>query len=123
MTTWILMLTIVIGEVHTFWEKRPEIIENWFIARWMPLPVQQNVWLSAQQLNFILYFLAFYFYGKNCNRVNTSTVVTFIWFCVIDSAALFYNYKTFNYYIVYFLLALIWGVYYKYYFWKRFKTK
>lgn len=113
LTTWILFLTIVLGEVHTFWERQEPEVENWIIARYVPMIIQLNVKIAIDQVNFILYFIAAYFYGRYPNRINTITIKTFIWFMVIDMGMHFYNYKTYNYGYVYFLLALIWLTLYK----------
>lgn len=78
------------------------------------MTVQWNIKCAADQLNYILYFVAFLLYGKYHNNVNKSTAVTFICFMVLDAAMHFLNYKTFYYWVVYFLLAPIWSiVYYK----------
>lgn len=117
-TTWILLLTIVLGEVHTFWERQEPEVENWIIARYVPMTIQWNVKIAIDQLNYILYFVAAFYYGRYPNRFNKITIKTFIWFMAIDMGMHFYNYKTFNYGYVYFILALIWLTLYK---WERVK--
>lgn len=112
-TTWILLLTIALGEVHTFWERRDPVYENWILFRYVPMTVQWNVKIAIDQLNYILYFIAAFYYGRYPNRINKITIKTFIWFMVIDMGMHFYNYKTFDYGYVYFLLALIWLTLYK----------
>lgn len=111
-TTILLACTIVIGELHTVWERQPVRYENWIINRNVPMSVQQNVKNACDQLNFILYFVAFLSYAGHCNRVNKTTVKTFAVFMFADAALYFWNYKTYDYYIVYFWLIGIWALIY-----------
>lgn len=111
-TTWALMITIILGEVHTFWERSKLVYENWVLFNYVPMSVQWNIKTAVDQLNFILYFVATFYYGRYPNRVNMTTVRTFICFMIIDTGMYFYNYKTVNYGYVYFLLALIWAAMY-----------
>lgn len=128
--TYLLWSTILIGELHTFFDKnvvsvlkdgKRVLVEkqpdgsykepkryNWIIARPYPLTLSKNIKDAAGQLIFIIYFVAFYLYGKTPNPVNKATVLSFIAFVTIDGLAYFYNHKTFNYHIVYFAVIVIW---------------
>jgi len=119
-TSLILASTLIIGEIHTFWERSSPVLHNWILARFVPMTIQWNTKLALEQLNFILYFVAFYLYGFTPNKINRTTVKAFIWFCVIDTAAYFYNWKTFSYYYVYLFLVIIWLTMY---FWNTNKRK
>lgn len=76
------------------------------------MSVQQNVKDACDQLNFILYFVAFLCSFGHANKVNKTTVKTFVIFMVCDAALYFWNYKTYDYYIVYFWLIGIWALIY-----------
>lgn len=110
LTTLIIGATIIIGEVHTFWEHSSVKPVNWIIARSVPMTLQQNIHIALSELNFILYGFAMLFYVPN--RVNKSTAITFISFCILDTLAHFYNYKTYDYWIVYLLLIIVWPLAY-----------
>lgn len=110
LTTLIFGATLIIGELHTFWEHSSVKPVNWIIARSVPMTLQQNIQIALSELNFILYGFAMLYYVPN--RVNKSTVITFICFCTLDTLAHFYNYKTYDYWIVYLMLIIIWPLVY-----------
>lgn len=112
LTTYLLAATILIGELHTFWERSSLQVSNWIIFRYVPMSLQWNIKFAADELNPILYFIAFLLYGKYPNRVNKTTVKTFIWFCTIDAGLYFLNWKTFSYGYMYVALIIIWFVTY-----------
>jgi hypothetical protein len=124
-TTYLLAATLLIGELHTFWGKGvisveqngkkvllrdglPVPKENWILFRSVPMTMQKNVKEAGSELIFILYFIAAWFFAKYPNRVNKTTVLTFICFMVMDAAMYFVNFKTWHYGYIYFVIALIW---------------
>lgn len=118
-TTYILTLSLLIGELHTYWEKGVQHVQNWIIARDVPMSIQWNVKLATDQLNYILYFIAAFYYGKTLNLVNKSTVLSFIALSVIDTCMYFYNYKTYGFGIVYILYVCLWIIIFYYLSWKK----
>lgn len=113
-TTYVLLLTIYLGEVHTFWEKQnPPVIQNWIWRKPTPMSIQWNVKQAVDQLNYILVFVAALLYRKN--KVNRTTLKAFIFYCSVDTLMYFYNYKTFDYGYVYLGVGTIWILMY---FWK-----
>lgn len=110
LTTILLAFTLPLGEIHTFWE-RNTTVQNWIIARNVPMLIHWNVKLFTDQLLFIIIFVAAYFYDRN--RINKATIQTFICFSILDSILYFYNYKTYGYGYVYILLPFIWITFYK----------
>lgn len=104
----ILASTIIIGEIHTFWEHSSTSPVNWILFRQVPMSLQQNLQLALSELNFILYFVAWKLYLPN--RVNRNAVTTFLCFCILDAGAYFINYKTYGYWVVYLILIIIWAL-------------
>lgn len=96
----ILSLTLFIGELHTFWETpNPEPPkQNWIWKKPTPMTLQWNIKQASSQLNYILYFIAFYLYGKTPKRkLNVTAVKAFIFFMIVDAIMYFWNYKTYYY--------------------------
>ena len=109
-TSYILALTIMLGELHTFWEKGEQHVENWIVEEYRPMTVQWNVKYAIDELNPILYFVAMFLFVPN--RVNKTTVLSFILFASVDTLSYFYNYKTYGYGWMYFLLVICWLIVY-----------
>jgi hypothetical protein len=107
-TTFLIAATLLIGELHTFWERSPYMSENWIYAVERPMPLQWNVKLASDQLNFILFAFALFLYVPN--RANRSTAITLVCYAFLDTIAYFYNYKTFGYGLIYLILAGIWNL-------------
>lgn len=106
-TTWILILSIVIAESHSYLPSEYAIRkENWILTIDRTMEIQWNVKFLSDQVNFILYFLAMLFYNRN--RVNKATVITFIILSVIELGMYFHNYKTLHYGSVYVWSLGIW---------------
>lgn len=107
-TTYILVCTLVLGEVHTFWETNQSgrEIQNWILNNYKPMSVQWNVKYLTDQILPILYFIAMLKYRRN--RINEATVKTWIYFSILDMIMYFYNYKTYQYGGVYLWVVLIW---------------
>lgn len=111
-TTLILASTLLIGEIHTFWEKLPVRYENWIIQIYKPLTIQWNVKFVGDELNWILFTIAMWCFGKYPNRVNKITVGTFIALAIADMGLYFWNFKTVDFHYVYFCMAGIWALIY-----------
>lgn len=108
-TTWLLILSIVIAESHSYIpEKYANKKENWIYSIDWTMEVSWNVKLLSHEVNGILYFLAMFFYNRN--RVNKATVVTFIFSCCIDLIMYLHNGKTLYYGSVYVWTLGIWAV-------------
>jgi hypothetical protein len=99
-TTWLLIISIVIAESHSYIpEKYATVKYNWIRTVDRTMELQWNVKYVSDQVNFILYFLAMLFFIKN--RVNKTTVLTFITLSIVDLGMYFHNYKTLHYGSVY----------------------
>lgn len=118
MTTCILILSIVVAESHTYIPPQYVAIkQNWIYSIDRTMEIQWNVKYLSDQVNMILYFLAMFFY--NGNRINKTTVVTFIYLSIIELGMYFHNYKTLHYGSVYVWTLGIWFVLYNQYFIRR----
>lgn len=108
-TTWLLILSIVIAESHSYIpEKYASKEQNWIRTINWTMTVSWNVKFLANEINAILYFLAMFFYNKN--KYNKATVVTFIFLCCIDLIMYLHNGKTLYYGSVYIWTLGIWAV-------------
>lgn len=115
-TTWILILSIVIAESHSYLPAEYAIrTENWILTVDVPMQVQWNVKFLSDEITAILYFVAMLFY--NGNKVNKTTVITFIILCVVDLFMYVHNYKTLHYGSVYVWALGVWVLIF--YSWKR----
>lgn len=114
-TTCILVLSIVIAESHSYVPANyAEKKVNWIYSIDRTMEIQWNVKNLSDQIVQILYFLAMFFY--NGNRVNKTTVVTFIVLSIIELGMYFHNYKTLHYGSVYVWTLGIWFALYNQYF-------
>lgn len=109
-TTWLLILSIVIAESHSYISEIPYLPkdfatrkQNWILTVDRTMEVQWNVKFLSDEINAVLYFLAMFFYNRN--KYNKATVVAFIFLCFVDLIMYFHNYKTLHYGSVY-----IWGL-------------
>lgn len=105
----LLASTLLIGEIHTFWEKKPLRYENWIIDRYVPMTIQWNVKLALDELVIILYFISAWYFAKYPNRANKITISIFIFLAIADALMYFWNYKTYDYHIVYLCAAVVWA--------------
>lgn len=110
--TWILFISLLIGEVHTFWE-HSKTVSNWILFRYVPLLNQYNVKYTTDQVLFIIYICLPLLWVRN--RVNITTVRTFILFNIYDTIMFFWNWKTYDYSAGYSLLIITWVLFYLYY--------
>lgn len=120
LTSILLWFSLLLSELHTFWENASQKPVNWILKRSVPMSVQWNVKMLTDQIWYILIFVAMFYYKKN--RINRTTVITFIFFSLFDTVMYVYNYKTYEYSIVYFLLLITWILIYVYH-GKRSRTK
>lgn len=111
-TSLILASTLLIGEIHTFWEKAPVRYENWIIHAYKPMTVQWNVKFVGEEVNWILFMVAMWYFGRYPNRVNKITVRVFIAVAIVDLGLYFWNFKTVDYHYVYFCMVIVWAVMY-----------
>jgi hypothetical protein len=105
-TSILLYLSLLIGEVHTLFENTGNSLINWIWFRSVPMTLQYNVKYATNQLWYIFVFVAMLYYTPN--RINKTTVRAFVFYSVIDTLFYFINYKTFEYSIVYFLVLWYW---------------
>lgn len=114
LTTWLLIFSIVIAESHSYLPERYALKkENWILTVDRTMEVRWNVKYLSDQTNAILYFLAMFFYNRN--KVNKTTVLTFIILCLIDLVMYVHNFKTLHYGSVYVWSLGVWAVvFYRY---------
>lgn len=109
-TTWLLILSIIIAESHSYISHIPYLPkdfattkQNWILTVDRTMEVQWNVKYLSDEINVILFFIAMLFYNRNW--WNKTTVITFIALSFIDLGMYVHNYKTLHYGSVY-----VWGV-------------
>ncbi len=110
-TTIIIWASLLIGELHTLWEKCT-INQNWIISRKVMMPVQWNIKYATDELWFVLMGLAILWYQDN--RINKTTVLAYIAFCIVDFLMYFWNYKQTGYGAIYTFLLIAWILIYNY---------
>jgi hypothetical protein len=105
LTTILLILTLPLGELHTFWSTDTEV-HNWIWKVERPMTIGWNIKFAVAQVNLILYFLAWLLYVAN--RVNKTTVIAFLFLAILDTVFYFYDYKTGDYGKLYFWFIGFW---------------
>ena len=128
-TTWLLILSIFIAESHSYTGKYALLKQNWIWTIDRTMELQWNLKYLADQINAIIYFFAMYFYIPN--RINRTTVISFIILCFVDLLMYFHNYKTLYYGSVYVWVTMVWVLlFYKEiiraktnFLWKKIKTR
>lgn len=105
LATILLILTLPIGELHTFWHN-DRTVENWIINRPTPMLIQWNVKYLCDEIIPIFYFLAWYSYRPN--RVNKATVSAFLLLAVLDLELYVNNFKTGRFGNVYLWFLAFW---------------
>lgn len=115
LTTWILCLTLAIGELHTlpFFSDDPNKQENWALKAYKPMTQKWNMYYLEMQLIVPLLFLAFFFWKPT--KVNRTTIRAFLYAGVIDTIMYFYDFKD----PMYFGSFYVWlaGIWFLVYFW------
>ena len=109
LTTIILVITLPLGELHSYWAKDTRV-QNWIIAVRRPMLISWNIKFVEMEVVVIMYFLAWTFYIKN--RINKTTVEAFLILSIVDILFYFYNYKLGGFGSAYLWFALIWLVIY-----------
>ncbi len=107
-TTLLLILSIFIAESHSYTGKYATLEQNWVMTLDRTQELQWNIKDVSDEINAIIYFFAMFFYMPN--RVNKTTVISFIALCFVDLLMWFHNYKTLNYGSVYVWIIVVWGV-------------
>lgn len=67
-----------------------------------------NVKMYADQLQWIVFAIAAYSYGRFSNRINKASMITFLIWTLFDFFVYIYNYKTLGYFVTYFWLPVVW---------------
>lgn len=101
----LLVAALVIGEVHSLFERYDVANVNWIIARPTPMWLTWNIKYAESQLQWVLVALAGVCYRPGV--FNKSAWWMFLFYCVIDTFFYFYNYKTHGYAVVYPLCAVV----------------
>lgn len=109
-STIILVLTLPLGELHTFWAN-DTTVQNWIITEYIPMTVQWNIKFSAQELSVFAYFWAWVLWKEN--KVNRTTRMAFLWLAVMNVLLYFYNYKLGGFGKIYYWFAAFWIIVYK----------
>lgn len=109
-TTILFALSLAIGEVHTFWEGKKVVIENWVLTEYRPMAVQWNVKFVCMQATALLIALGVYTYKEN--PVNRTAAACLVVYEIADTLLYFYNYKLYGYGWVYIGLAAFGIIYY-----------
>jgi len=109
-STIILVLTLPLGELHTFWANDTSV-QNWIITEYIPMTVQWNIKFSAQELSVFAYFWAWVLWKEN--KVNRTTRMAFLWLAVMNVLLYFYNYKLGGFGKIYYWFAAFWIIVYK----------
>jgi hypothetical protein len=105
LTTIILSLTLVVGELHKIWEHDTRI-QNWIISEYYPMLIKWNMKYLEIQIVVIMYFLSWLVYTPN--HVNKTTVQAFFCLAIMDTFLYFYNYKTHGFGVVYYWYLGFW---------------
>lgn len=110
LTTFLLVLTLPIGELHMLWEGDTRA-ENWILTVDRTMLIKWNMKYVEAQVIVILYFAAWWLWKPN--KVNWTTVIAFFWLAIIDTCMYFYDYKTGDFGKVYYWFVGIWFLVYK----------
>lgn len=101
-------LIVILGEVHTFWEKS-SIAGKWiYIYPWRdPMRLQNYIYDNAVMINWLLISLYTYRIGKRPTAFSFWLLNLFIIWKFINIPLYWYNYRTFGYGWVYFGLVVV----------------
>lgn len=105
LTTILLWASLIVGEIHTFWEDSTASA-NWILIKDVTMPVQWNVKFVGDEISGILIALAILFYQRN--RINATAAKVFVIFYVTDFLLFFYSYKQEGYEWVYLIIMISW---------------
>ncbi len=109
MPTFYLCVMYIVSVIPAFWDDDARI-QNWILCNPKPMAVAWNVRFAASQLLWIVCALMVNAYGvdKCQNKINRTSMKVFLCWCIFDTIAYFYNYKTFGYFATYFWLVPAW---------------
>ncbi len=105
-STLLVVISMFLGELHTFWEREPLRPQNWIYAVSREMPLQWNIKFAADQLAYLMIAIAFLLFVRN--RVNMATATALTVFAVLNLGMYFYNYKTFGYGWLYIAFVIVW---------------
>jgi len=108
-TTLIIWASLLLSELHTFWENSTQTA-NWILTKRVEMVMQWNVKYATDEAWFVLMALALLVYEKN--RINLATVKSYLVFTVCDVGMYFYNYKQEGYEWMYLILLITWIIFY-----------
>lgn len=108
-TTILIMASMLLAELHTFWPSGGEP-ENWIWRNYIPMSVRWNVKYLSNEMWPILIFVSLLLYKKN--KINYTTILAGLVWCILDVMMYLYNYKTTGYWKVYFWIVPIWIIMY-----------
>lgn len=91
LTTWILVLTLLLGELHTLPIFSDIKVENWIWKAYKPMTQNWNMAFLEAQIKIPLYFLSFILWKPT--KVNKTTIRTFFYAGILDLIMYLYNYK------------------------------
>lgn len=104
----LLAVTLPLGELHTYWENKSQVKENWIFYNYEPMTRQWNMKMVGDELIIIMYFVAMWYLFQYPNKFNKTTVRAFIWLAIADLILYFWNFKTYEYWQVYFWALSFW---------------
>lgn len=104
-----LAVTFFIGESHNIWSGNKQLVRVSYLNP-IEIPMEWAVKQHSDQIIAIVFIFALFLYGKTIsrNRVNAISVRIVLCWVLFDYYSYLYNYKTFNYGIVYIFLSVIW---------------
>ncbi len=111
LTTILLWLGLLIGEVHTLFSDSTRQV-NWIISENVTMPLQWNVKYLTDELWFIIVVLALVFYKDN--KINKTTCKAVLIFVVTDLLFYFWNFKRYDYEYSYLILLISWLLIYNF---------
>lgn len=114
LTTILFSLSLLVGEIHTFWEGKTVVIQNWILNVYRPMAVQWNVKFVCMQATALLIAIGFYYYRSN--RLNRTAVVSLVMYQIVDTLLYFYNYKLNGYGWIYIGVVAFGIIYYNWQF-------
>lgn len=104
-TTLLIWASLIVGEVHTFFENS-QSVQNWIVFDYVPMLLQWNVKFLGNELTGILIGLALILYQEN--RINRTTAKVYILFMIADFLMYFCTYKRDWYEWVYLFVLISW---------------
>jgi len=116
LTAILLSFSLLVSEVHTFWEGGAIRMQNWILKVDRTMALQWNIKFVCMQAQGIIVALSLFYYHSN--RVNKTAAAAFVFYNIADTILYFYNYKLYGYGYVY-LLIVVFGIFYYYWQFKK----